>query len=74
MTPPSPAGRSSVRRGIAQVGEPLDGLVRRPVLAERQAVVREDVDDVQAHQGSQPARAGKTREIQHPSRAILAYA
>ena len=40
----------------AQAGELLDRLVRRPVLAEREAVVREDVDDVQAHQRRQADR------------------
>ena len=43
-------------RDGAQVRQLLDRLVRRPVLAEREAVVREDVDDVQAHQRRQPDR------------------
>ncbi len=41
-------------RNRAQRGELLHGLVRRPVLAERDAVVGEHVHDVQLRQGGQP--------------------
>ena len=50
-------GRITVRFGIARsAGQLLDRLVGRAVLAERDAVVGEDVHDVQSHQRRQPDR------------------
>ena len=51
------AGRRTSRPGIARSdGELLDRLMRRPVLADADRIVREDVDDRQFHDRRQPDR------------------
>ena len=46
----------------AQRGEMLDRLVRRPVFADADRVVREDVDDRDLHERAQPdRRRGRSR-------------
>ena len=53
-------GRITIRsRHRPQRGELLDRLVRGPVLADADRVVREDVDDRQLHQGAEPDGAAR---------------